>query len=61
LTEATIIAPSKAAMDAFALFLDYFAFAGLAFADFAKVDIPETLDKLQEWRARCAARPSCGG
>jgi len=34
-------------MDAFVLFLDYFAFAGLAFADFAKVDIPETLDKLQ--------------
>lgn len=40
---------------------DITAFAGLAFADFAKVDIPEGLDNLTAWRARCSARPSCGG
>ena len=40
---------------------DITAFAGLAFADFAKVDIPAGLDNLNSWRARCASRPSCGG
>lgn len=37
---------------------DITAFAGLAFADFAKVDIPERLTHLHAWRARVAARPS---
>ncbi len=37
---------------------DITAFAGLAFADFAKVEIPETLTNLQAWRAKMAARPS---
>lgn len=40
---------------------DITAFAGLAFADFTKVDIPNNLKNLADWRARCAARPSCGG
>ncbi|MEM8980923.1 MAG: glutathione S-transferase [Pseudomonadota bacterium] len=37
---------------------DITAFAGLAFADFAKVEIPESLSNLQAWRAKVAARPS---
>ncbi|WP_319546305.1 glutathione S-transferase [Ruegeria conchae] len=37
---------------------DITAFAGLAFADFAKVEIPETLTNLQAWRAKMAVRPS---
>lgn len=37
---------------------DITAFAGLAFADLAKVDIPENLTHLKAWRARMAARPS---
>ena len=40
---------------------DITAFAGLAFADFAKVDVPEGLDNLNSWRAKVTARPSCGG
>lgn len=40
---------------------DITAFAGLAFADFAKVDIPSDLTNLKSWRDRVAARPSCGG
>lgn len=40
---------------------DITAFAGLAFADFAKVDIPSELSNLLSWRERVAARPSCGG
>ena len=40
---------------------DITAFAGLAFADFAKVEIPEGLDNLVAWRAKVATRPSCGG
>ncbi len=40
---------------------DITAFAGLAFADFAEVDIPPGLDNLTAWRARVASRPSCGG
>ena len=37
---------------------DITAFAGLGFADFAKVDIPEDLTALKAWRARGAERPS---
>lgn len=40
---------------------DITAFAGLAFADFAKVDIPESLTHLNAWRAKVAARPSIAG
>lgn len=40
---------------------DITAFAGLAFADFAKVSIPDGLSNLSAWRDRVAARPSCGG
>ena len=36
---------------------DITAFAGLAFADFAKVDIPENLHNLIKWRAQMAQRP----
>lgn len=37
---------------------DITAFAGLAFADFAKVDVPEHLTNLRNWRSKMAARPS---
>jgi len=37
---------------------DITAFAGLIFADFAKIDIPEDLTHLMAWRARVADRPS---
>jgi glutathione S-transferase len=37
---------------------DITAFAGLAFADFAKIDVPGDLAHLKAWRARVAARPS---
>ena len=40
---------------------DITAFAGLAFADFAKIEIPETLANLTAWRAKVAARPSIAG
>ncbi len=40
---------------------DITAFAGLAFADFAEVEIPATLTHLHAWRARIAARPSVAG
>lgn len=40
---------------------DITAFAGLAFADFAKVDIPASLTHLKAWRDRIAARPSIAG
>ena len=40
---------------------DITAFAGLAFADFAKVEIPETLSNLGAWRAKVASRPSIAG
>jgi glutathione S-transferase len=40
---------------------DITAFAGLVFADFAKVDIPESLSNLQAWRAKVAVRPSIVG
>lgn len=35
---------------------DITAFAGLAFADFAKVEIPSDLAHLRDWRARVARR-----
>ena len=37
---------------------DITVFAGLAFADFAKVKIPESLSNLNAWRAKVASRPS---
>ena len=37
---------------------DITAFAGLAFADIAKVDVPEECANLRAWRARVAERPS---
>jgi glutathione S-transferase len=37
---------------------DITAFAGLGFADFAKIAIPSELFHLQAWRSRVAARPS---
>lgn len=40
---------------------DITTFAGLAFADFAKVDIPESLSHLRAWREKVAARPSIAG
>lgn len=40
---------------------DITTFAGLAFADFANVEIPETLHNLQAWRAKVAERPSIAG
>lgn len=40
---------------------DITAFAGLAFADFASVEIPSQLSNLTAWRGRVASRPSCGG
>ncbi len=40
---------------------DITAFAGLIFADFAKVDIPKELTHLSSWHQRVASRPSCAG
>ena len=37
---------------------DITAFAGLAYADFARIETPAGLAALQAWRARVAARPS---
>lgn len=37
---------------------DITAFAGLAFADFAKIEIPADLAHLKSWRGRIAERPS---
>jgi len=37
---------------------DITAFAGLAFADFAGIDVPADLTNLIAWRARVAERPS---
>ncbi len=39
---------------------DITAFAGLIFADFARIDIPGDLAHLRAWRARVAERPSIG-
>ena len=46
--------------DAFSM-ADITAFAGLAFADFAKIDIPEDCGHLKAWRQRVAERPSVAG
>lgn len=40
---------------------DITAFAGLAFADFAKVEIPDDCTHLHSWRNRVAERPSVTG
>lgn len=40
---------------------DITAFAGLAFADFAKIAVPSDLASLAAWRRRVAARPSVAG
>lgn len=40
---------------------DITAFAGLAFADFAEVEISASLGNLAAWRAKVAARPSIAG
>ncbi len=40
---------------------DITVFAGLAFADFAKIDIPADCSNLLAWRAAAAARPSIAG
>ena len=40
---------------------DTTAFAGLVFADFAKVEISQSLSNLTAWRAKVAARPSIAG
>ena len=37
---------------------DITAYMGLAFADFAKIDIPTECRNLVAWRARVAQRPS---
>ena len=37
---------------------DITAFAGLAFADFAKIEVPAECAALTAWRAKVAARPS---
>lgn len=37
---------------------DITAFAGLAYVDFAKIDIPADCTHLKAWRARVADRPS---
>ena len=40
---------------------DITLFAGLAFADFAKVEIPAECSNLNTWRAKVAQRPSIAG
>lgn len=40
---------------------DITAYAGLVFADFAKIEIPDTLSHLKAWRTNVAARPSIAG
>ncbi|WP_282606895.1 glutathione S-transferase family protein [Pelagibius sp. Alg239-R121] len=40
---------------------DITAFAGLAFADFAKIDVPDDCSNLKSWRQRIAERPSIAG
>ena len=37
---------------------DITAFAGLIFADFAKIDVPDDCGNLKAWRERVAGRPS---
>ncbi|WP_298920053.1 glutathione S-transferase [uncultured Roseobacter sp.] len=40
---------------------DITAFAGLIFADFAKIEVPSDLIHLSAWRTKVAARPSIAG
>lgn len=40
---------------------DITAFAGLGFADFAKLEVPSECENLTAWRDRVAARPSVAG
>ncbi|MEX0365553.1 MAG: glutathione S-transferase family protein [Ruegeria sp.] len=40
---------------------DITAYAGLAFADFAKVEVPSNLTNLNAWRQKVAGRPSVSG
>jgi len=40
---------------------DITAFAGLGFAEFAQIEIPENCTALKEWRARVSSRPSVAG
>ena len=40
---------------------DITVFAGLGFADFAKIDVPRECTNLVAWRDRMASRPSIGG
>ena len=43
--------------DAFSM-ADITAYAGLAFADFAQIEIPDDLANLKAWRIRMTERPS---
>ncbi|MEO0915171.1 MAG: glutathione binding-like protein, partial [Pseudomonadota bacterium] len=43
--------------DAFTV-ADITAFAGMAFAGFAKIDVADDLVHLKDWHARVSARPS---
>jgi glutathione S-transferase len=40
---------------------DITAFAGLAFADFAKIDVPADCENLKAWHRKVAQRPSIAG
>ena len=40
---------------------DITLYAGLAFADFANVEIPESMEHLNTWRQRMSQRPSMAG
>lgn len=40
---------------------DITAFAGLAFADFAKIDVPAACGRLKAWRTKIGMRPSIAG
>ncbi len=40
---------------------DITLFAGLGFAAFAEIDVPESLQHLHNWKQRVAARPSIAG
>ena len=56
----TLATSDYLAGDAFSM-ADITAFAGLAFADFAGVEIAGELKNLTAWRAKVAARPSIAG
>jgi len=53
----TLKSRAYVAGDSFSM-ADITVFAGLAFADFAKIEIPAELTHLSAWRERVAARPS---